>query len=246
MPTVNLRSFIAFVAIFLSLSALGQTTTPPAATGAARPTASMPSPVSEAIRERVDHLRYEREHDARDHQVRGANIVAADGVARFYEADQFQPRWQDPARLDQLIAAIADLQYDGLDPADYHVAALQSFRSDLRGGKSLVPTDQADLELVATDAMMLALYHLYVGKVDPEKLSSQWNFSARPLDVEAGLERFRQALAAGEIEESFERARPQHPWYQRGRERLKEYRALEAAGGWSPISTGPTMRAGDE
>jgi murein L,D-transpeptidase YcbB/YkuD len=92
--------------------------------------------------------------------------------------------------------------------------------------------------------MMLALYHLYVGKVDPEKLSSQWNFSARPLDVEAGLERFRQALAAGEIEESFERARPQHPWYQRGRERLKEYRALEAAGGWSPISTGPTMQPG--
>jgi len=236
LPTVVQRLFIACVAIFLSLSALGQTTT--------ATTASMPSPVSEAIRERVDHLRYEREHDARDHQVRGANIVAADGVARFYEADQFQPRWQDPARLDQLVAAIADLQYDGLDPADYHVATLQSFRSDLRGNKSLVPADQADLELLATDAMMLALYHLYFGKVDPEKLSSQWNFSARPLDVEAGLERFRQALAAGEIEQSFERARPQHPWYQRGRERLREYRALEAAGGWSPISAGPTMKPG--
>jgi len=236
LPTVVLRSFIACVAIFLSLSALGQATT--------ATTASMPSPVSEAIRERVDHLRYEREHDARDHQVRGANIVAADGVARFYEADQFQPRWQDPTRLDQLIAAIADLQYDGLDPADYHVATLQSFRSDLRSGKSLGPADQADLELLATDAMMLALYHLYVGKVDPEKLSSQWNFSARPLDVEAGLDRFRQALAAGEIAESFERARPQHPWYQRGRERLKEYRALEAAGGWSPLSTGPTIEPG--
>jgi murein L,D-transpeptidase YcbB/YkuD len=244
-PTVNLRFLAAFVAVFVWLPAPGQTTTPPAAAGAATlSTASMPSPVSEAIRERVDHLRYEREHDARDHQVRGANIVAADGVSRFYEADQFQPRWQDPARLDQLVAAIADLQYDGLDPADYHVAVLQSFRSDLRGNKSLVPADQADLELLATDAMMLALYHLYFGKVDPEKLSSQWNFSSRPLDVEVGLERFRQALAAGEIEQSFERARPQHPWYQRGRERLREYRALQAAGGWSPISAGPTMKPG--
>jgi murein L,D-transpeptidase YcbB/YkuD len=236
-PTVDLRAFVAFVAILLSLSALGQTTT--------TTTAAIPSPVSEAIRERVDHLRYEREHDAHDHQVRGANIVAADGVARFYEADQFQPRWQDSARLDQLIAAIADLQYDGLDPTDYHVAVLQSFRSDLRGGKLLLPTDQADLDLVATDAMMLALYHLYFGKVDPERLSSQWNFAARPLDVEAGLDRFRQALAAGEIAESFERARPQHPWYQRGRERLREYRALAAAGGWSSISPGPTMKPGD-
>jgi murein L,D-transpeptidase YcbB/YkuD len=202
------------------------------------------SPVAEAIRERVDHLRYEREHDSRDHDVRGAPIVAGDGVARYYEAEQFQPHWQDPARLDQLIAAIADLQWDGLDPEDYHVEALQSFRSDLRGGKSLSPADQADLEIVATDATMLALYHLYFGKVNPEKIDPQWNFAVRPLDVEEAFDRFRAAIAAGQIQEAFEKARPQHPWYQRGRERLKEYRALEAAGGWSVISSGPPLKPG--
>jgi murein L,D-transpeptidase YcbB/YkuD len=200
--------------------------------------------VEEAIRERVDHLRYEREHDSRDHDVRGAPIVAGEGVARFYEAEQFQPRWQDPARLDQLIAAIADLQWDGLDPADYHVEALQSFRSDMRGGKALAPGDQADLDLVATDATMLALYHLYFGKVDPEKLDPQWNFTQRPLDVNEAFDRFRQVIGAGQVQEAFERARPQHPWYQRGRERLKEYRALEAAGGWSQLAAGPTMKPG--
>ena len=92
--------------------------------------------------------------------------------------------------------AIDDLRYDGLDPDDYHVAALQSFRSDLRGGKSLVPAGQADLELVATDAMMLSLYHLYLGKVDPEKLSSQWNFSSKPVDMERGFEALTRALEA--------------------------------------------------
>jgi murein L,D-transpeptidase YcbB/YkuD len=202
------------------------------------------SPVSEAIRERIDHLRYESEHDSRDHDVRGAPIVAGEGVARYYEAEQFQPHWQDPARLDQLIAAIADLQWDGLDPEDYHVEALQSFRSDLRGGKSLSPGDQADLELVATDATMLALYHLYFGKVNPEQLDPQWNFAARPLDVEAAFDRFRAVIATGQIQEAFEKARPQHPWYQRGRERLKEYRAFEAAGGWSVISSGPSLKLG--
>jgi len=65
----------------------------------------------------------------------GADIVAADGVARFYEVDQFQPRWQDPARLDRLIAAIADLQYDRLDPPEYHVPAPAAFPSRPRGGK---------------------------------------------------------------------------------------------------------------
>ncbi len=108
----------------------------------------------------------------------------------------------------------------------------------------LSPADQADLELVATDATMLALYHLYFGKVNPEKIDPQWNFAARPLDVEEAFDRFRAVIAAGQIQEAFEKARPQHPWYQRGRERLKEYRALEAAGGWSVISSGPTLKPG--
>ena len=200
--------------------------------------------VEEAIRERVDHLRYQQAHDSRDHDVRGMPIIAGEGIARFYEAEQFQPRWQDPARLDRLIAAIADLQWDGLDPVDYHVEALQSFRSDMRGGRTLPPGDQADLELIATDATMLALYHLYFGKVDPEQLDPQWNFTQRPLDMDEAFERFRQVIAAGQIGEAFERARPQHVWYQRGRERLKEYRALQAAGGWSPLAAGPTMKPG--
>jgi murein L,D-transpeptidase YcbB/YkuD len=200
--------------------------------------------VEEAVRERVDHLRYQQEHDSRDHDVRGAPIVAGEGVARYYEAEQFRPQWQDPARLDRLIAAIADLQWDGLDPENYHVEALQSFRSQMRGGQPLAPADQADLELLATDATMLALYHLYFGKVDPEKLDPQWNFTQRPLDMDAAFDRFRQVIAAGQIGEAFERARPQHVWYQRGRERLKEYRALQAAGGWSPLAAGPTMKPG--
>jgi murein L,D-transpeptidase YcbB/YkuD len=241
----SLRPAIAFLALVVSLSAFGQAAPAsrvvPLEVAAPPPTAS---PVSEAIRERVDHLRYATAHDATDHDVRGSRIVLVDGVARYFESEQFQPRWQDPGRLDQLIAAIADMQDDGLDPADYHVESLQSFRTDLRGGKTLPPMAQADLELLATDAMMLGLYHLYLGKVDPEQLSSQWNFSSRPLDVEQGFERFRQALASGQIRESFDRARPQHPWYLRGRERLKEYRAIQAAGGWSPISGGPTMKPG--
>ncbi len=237
------------LALLVPLTAFAQAT--PAPPSASTPTEAVPSapppvasPVAEAIRERVDHLRYGQDPDGRDHEVRGAPIVAADGVARYYESGQFQPRWQDPARLDELVAAVADLQWDGLDPADYHVEALQSFRSDLRGGRALAPGDQADLDLVATDATMLALYHLYFGKVDPEKLSSQWNFTTRPLEVDAAFERFRQAIADGRIAEAFEQARPQHPWYQRGRERLKEYRAIQAAGGWSTLSDGPTLKPG--
>ena len=133
---------------------------------------------------------------------------------------------------------------DGLDPVDYHVEALQAFRSELRRATSLPAAEQADLELLATDGMMLALYHLYLGKVDPVQLSSQWNFSSRPVSVERGFERLTQAIASGKIRETFDRARPQQVWYQRGRERLREYRALAAIGGWPTLPDGPTLKPG--
>jgi murein L,D-transpeptidase YcbB/YkuD len=201
-------------------------------------------PLSEAIRERIDHLRYELEHDHRDHSVQGERIVLGDTVARYYESQQFQPQWRDPARLGQLIDSILELANDGLDPADYHFDALDRYRAELRTAKRLPEGEQAALEVLATDAMMLGLYHLYLGKVDPEKLSSQWNFASRPVDVERGFAAITQALASGQIRQTFERARPQHVWYQRGRERLKEYRGLAAVGGWPAIPDGPTIKPG--
>jgi murein L,D-transpeptidase YcbB/YkuD len=224
---------------------LAQGTPASTAAGTVAPGQSAASLVQEAIRERVDRLRYGKGQQAQDLDVRGARIILREGVARYYESSQFEPQWQDPARLDALVASVADMKYDGLDPADYHVDELQSFRSDMRGGKVLSPAEQANLDLLATDSMMLALYHLYFGKVDPAQLSPQWNYPPRPLDLQHAADRLREAIAAGEIRESFERARPQHPWYQRGRERLRQYYALRDAGGWSALASGPAIKPGD-
>ncbi len=212
----------------------------PAAAEAVAPVAAVANPLAEAIRERIDHLRYEKQQD-----VRGARVIADELVAKYFEAQQFQPAWQDPAKLDQLVASIDDLRNDGLDPNDYHLEALQSYRLDVRMKSPLTLQDRADLELLATDAFMLGLYHVYLGKVDPVKLSSQWNFSQRPtLSFDEGLQRFSARLAAGEIREAFDGARPAHVWYQRGRESLKQYRAIAAAGGWPTLADGPTLKPG--
>jgi L,D-transpeptidase YcbB len=236
------RSVLAVVAalatgLFASYSALAQQ---PAPAVAEPPASAVASPLAEAIRERIDHLRYEKQQD-----MRGARIIGNELVAKYYEAQQFQPAWQDPAKLDELVSSIEDLRNDGLDPTDYHLEALRSYRLDVRMKTPLALQDRANLELLATDAFMLGLYHVYVGKVDPLKLSSQWNFSQRPtLSFEEGLQRFSARLAAGEISEAFDSARPSHVWYQRGRDRLKDYRAIAAAGGWPAIADGPTLKPG--
>ena len=241
MPLRTLPLLVAGLAWLLPVVALGQA---PAPRPAPAPAVVNTDPLGEAIRERVDHLRYQLQHDAGDHEVHGERIVLGDLVARFYESQQFRAKWRDPARLSLLVDSLLDLVNDGLDPADYHFEALDDYRAELRRAKTLPPQEQAALELLATDAMMLGLYHLYLGKVDPVQLSSQWNFASKPVDVERGFEALTRALDSGQIRETFQRARPQHVWYQRGRERLKEYRALAAAGGWPTVPAGPTLKPG--
>jgi len=239
-PVADTARIVALLVLAAFAAASARAQQPVVAPATAAVAVSASSPLSESIRERIDHLRYEEQHD-----IRGARIIADELVSLYYESQQFQPAWHDVAKLDELVAAIDDLRNDGLNPDDYHLAALQSYRLDVRMGTALTNQDRADLELLATDAFMLGLYHVFVGKVDPVKLSTQWNFAPRPTPgIEQGLQRFSERLAAGEIREAFERARPSHAWYQRGRDRLKEYRAIAAAGGWPELPDGPTLKPG--
>ena len=72
---------------------------------------------------------------------------------------------------ERLLASLFDLLNDGLEPNDYHVEALQSYRSELRRAKELPVAEQAGLEVLATDALLLGLSHLYLGKVDPADIT---------------------------------------------------------------------------
>ncbi|HSQ69261.1 MAG TPA: L,D-transpeptidase family protein [Steroidobacteraceae bacterium] len=192
-----------------------------------------------ALQLRVVELQHDRRRGVRD-----ARIVLADVVAEFYQRQGYRRYWDDPGRLDQLLLEIEGLRGDGLDPADYHLQTLQSFRDEWRSAGSLAPEQLAGLELLATDGTVLALYHLFAGKVDPEKLSSQWNYADRPIGPETPDALLERALTRGSLQTTFERARPAHPSYRRARESLAEYRAIAAAGGWPQVPTGPKIEPG--
>lgn len=229
------------VLVLLACLLLGAAAAAQAQTTPSRATAVAPAldPLSEAIRERVDELRY-----SSDYEVRGTRIVLGHYVAPYYERRAFLSCWTEPGRVDQLLAALGDVRSDGLNPLDYHVEALQAYRDAMRNGKALAPGEQADLEVLATDALMLAASHLFFGKVDPETLSPQWNFTSRPVTSPDPLGSLAERIDKGDIRGIFDGARPQHTWYRRGRERLQEYRAIAAAGGWPRIGGGPTIKPG--
>ena len=179
---------------------------------------------SEALRERVEQLRAGREL-----RVDGEHIAAPALIARFYERRDFRPAWT-PARAAELVALVEGSRADGLEPRDYHLAAL-------RAGKE----DPADRELLYTDALIRLAYSLYFGKLDPRIFDPQWNF-ARSLDGIDPPRALEALVTAPSLGDALYAYAPQLPEYRGLRKALAHYRALRDAGGWQPLSPGPTLR----
>jgi murein L,D-transpeptidase YcbB/YkuD len=221
----------------MPLAAPGQSLDPPATT---TPMMSA-DPLATALAQRLAQV----DDGGGAVKVRGERIVLIAPIARYYQSEQYQPRWQNADRLATLLASLRGLYDDGLDVADYHVTALESFGTELRAAGKLPLDTAVELELLATDALLLGLSHLYLGKVDPARLSQQWNYPSRPVDRERAFVELTRALESGRIREAFAAARPQHVWYTRGLERLADYRAITAAGGWPTVPEGPALKPGN-
>jgi murein L,D-transpeptidase YcbB/YkuD len=170
-----------------------------------------------------------------------SGMTIAQGVAEFYRRRDFAPAWDDDKRVGQLLDALADLRYDGLDPQDY---GLDKLRAQYTQRGNMNASEQADFDLVATQAYLLSLVHLYRGKVDPGQLDPRWNFDAHTLDLQQGMQVAIDAVASSDIGAAFDRARPQQVIYPRLRAAMKQLYAVEAGGGWPQIADGPTLKPG--
>lgn len=174
--------------------------------------------------------------------IRGQAIAATSVIADFYTRRGFAPAWTDPRNVDDLLRAIVDSADDGLSPADYHLATLAQMRPEMRLPDT-TDFERADFELLLTDAIVRLGYHLWFGKVDPQRFSSSWNLSRTwpGLDAAAELE---AVLATGQLYRQIARARPAHPFYAALRSELAKMRRVALAGGWPELSAGPTLEPG--
>ena len=133
-----------------------------------------------------------------------ADCRACETSARFYEQREGSFAWTGPANaalFEDLRAAVAGAAAHGLDPADYHAAALAQIDPS-------EPDRYAD-EL-ATDAYLTLAAHLLAGRLDPVSIEPDWTAARRGRDLAAYLQ---GALANGAIGESLEALSPAQPGY---------------------------------
>jgi murein L,D-transpeptidase YcbB/YkuD len=189
---------------------------------------------SEALRARVEQL-----HDPVV-TVRGVHLLEAEAVARFFETRAFQPSWDVPTDSDQIRQAIADSEWEGLTPSDYHLAEIDALLEAHRRAPS--PADDADLQVLLSDAVAGLVDHVRYGRVRPASLDRRWNVDPRagapPLEAVLA-----QIAAARSTADALQALEPTHFIYAGLKEALARYRRA-AAVGWPAVPAGPTLKPG--
>ena len=158
--------------------------------------------VAEVVRERIEAI-----EAGQSLRIEGQALQAQRSLGKLYAGNGYRPYW-DALRLQNLIEAIKDIEDDGLTPADYHLDALQRLAATAKS-----ELQRAHLDLLASDAFALVLYHLYFGKVDPVSLDANWNFDSREIRKTDAVRYVHEAIRANRIRGSIERARPAHWMY---------------------------------
>jgi L,D-transpeptidase YcbB len=172
-------------------------------------------------------------------------IQAGTDLPSFYQQRGNQPAWVREGRFieaaSELVTFLARAGEEGLVAEEYHLQALAS----LRRASLDDPTRHwllADIDLLLTDAFLTYAAHLSSGRLSPDLVDSEWRTARPEVDLVAVL---RHALERGEVTAALASLRPPQRAYDRLRQSLATYRAIEKKGGWNTISSGPPLKRGD-
>ena len=158
-------------------------------------------------------------------------------VSRFYKARDSKPAWLGHG--DEIVKAIQGMEADGLDPADYHLAAIEKLTAKKEAGAD----DAAVLDVLLADAVASMVDDLHYGRVRPVEVNPAWNADPRegapPLDSTLAI-----LARSGSVAQSIASQRPSHFVYRGLAEQLAHLRSIVAHGGWPAVPGGKTLKPG--
>ncbi len=180
-----------------------------------------------------DALRFHIEQRLRERAAQ-----ADETTSLFYLGRAYRPAWDDPARVEAMLAAIESVRVHGLDPADFNPERLRRAAAGATGVEAL-----AERDLLLTDTLVELLFQLRYGKVDPRSLYREWNFTPPPNPYERAGE-LAAVMQAGDLRAAIEAQAPDLPLYRALLRGLAHYQALAMLGDWPKVAGGPTLRPG--
>jgi murein L,D-transpeptidase YcbB/YkuD len=181
----------------------------------------------------------------------GERICGLRIIPFFYRDRNFEPAWFDSRgprpTVQWLVQYIAQTDKEGLNPSDYHQAAIEHLLDEL-SVQPFPPADAqavlwADLDLILTDAFLLLGSHLSGGRINPETLHTDWLINENSIDMLALL---HATETRDQMETAVRQLNPAHAGYTGLKGALQQMRNLERQGGWPQIQVPAPLKPGEK
>jgi murein L,D-transpeptidase YcbB/YkuD len=176
-------------------------------------------------------------------EIQGEVISSVIVIPALYQQRDYAPLWTNKYSIHELLAAIRSIGADGLDPADYHLVALERLQQQVSSSAAPPPAQLAEYDLLLTDSLVRLGYHLMIGKVDPVELDQNWNMDKTVGDLDTVLA-MADAVSNGSVDQLIDSLRPQAPIYAQMKAALARYQRFAEEGGWQPLADGPALKPG--
>jgi murein L,D-transpeptidase YcbB/YkuD len=206
--------------------------------GCARPRATLPHAVVDGATQTIAAAVASAERGEQV-VVEGQALASTVALSELYRRREFAPAWTKSAAVDDVLRAIRESFDDGLEPEDYHLAAIDR----VRGSAGSSPEARARLDLLVSDAAILLAHDLRYGKLGPVALDAavKGEGSRAAGDL---VEVLARGLREGNVHETLDGLKPRHPFYTRLKAALAEHRRMAAAGGWVDVPEGGPLAPG--
>lgn len=162
-------------------------------------------------------------------------------LRRFYAGRGDLPAWsargEVDSRAEALLGVLAAADREGLDPRDYHAAAIAMRLARTRAGSR----DLAELDLLLTDAAMHYAAHLRAGRVLPRSVDADMALVPPDVDVVAAA---RSVASSPDPAAVLAGYAPPYEGYAQLRQGLAELRAFAGRGGWPAAGPGAVLKPG--
>ena len=174
--------------------------------------------------------------------VHGKSAADIDkSLSDIYHSNGLQPFWIENGKPSQrakdIISVLEDAGSHGLVPDDYYVDWINEYKD----GKDVA--DLVRLDVLLSMGMMHYVADQREGRIKPREIDPVLFESASDEEVDWIALR-DAAFGASDMKNFLEQQAPPFPQYHKLQEKMAEYRALAASGGWPSIADGETLKPG--
>lgn len=164
-------------------------------------------------------------------------VLDRPALAAAYEGRNFEPLWLGASgRVEKILDTLEKSALHGLDPADYHVAAIKA-----RLGNS-DPSQRLVLDLMLTDGLMRYASDVRAGRVSPRQVSGEQYTRSQVVDAVTAV---LAVASSPDVGSALTALPPRSPVYQGLVIALAKLHEFEAQGGWGTIPEGRKLEPGD-